>query len=183
MTRSTPGRVMAFPRKTDCAVDGTYAQRSTVASRSSPAAAQRGAEGAGLDGGDHGRSTIIRAVYRARWSSHLNSTRADTPIKAFATSRIYTSLTDTTMTDLDAIRLVRRQADTANCMASACTRCLCAGPLDWSRGAVEQAATHRSKSGDCPPDVLSEAMIAWSIICCSRRSRLRDGPTPDPHRE
>ena len=36
--------------------DGTYAQRSTVASRSSPAAAQRGAEGAGLDGDDRGRS-------------------------------------------------------------------------------------------------------------------------------
>jgi hypothetical protein len=46
--------------------DGTYAHRSTVASRSSPAAAQRGADGAGLDGGDHGRSTIIQAVYRTR---------------------------------------------------------------------------------------------------------------------
>ena len=88
---------MAFPRKTDCGHDGTYAHRSTVASRSSPAAAQRGAEGAGLDGGDHGRSTIIQAVYLYQTiESSINSTRADTPIKAFATSRIYTSLTDTT---------------------------------------------------------------------------------------
>ena len=53
-------------RKTDCGVDGTYAQRSTVASRSSPEAAQRGAEGAGLYGDDRGRSTIKRAVLRSQ---------------------------------------------------------------------------------------------------------------------
>ena len=35
---ATP-RVSAYPRKTDCGVDGTYALRSTVALRSSPAAA------------------------------------------------------------------------------------------------------------------------------------------------
>ena len=54
-----------YPRNTDCGVDGTYAQRSTVVSRSSPAAAQR-CEGAGLDGGNRGRSTITRAVFRSQ---------------------------------------------------------------------------------------------------------------------
>ena len=53
------------PRQTDCGVDGTYAQRSAVASQSSPAAAQRCAKGAGLDGGDRSRSTITCAVRRA----------------------------------------------------------------------------------------------------------------------
>ena len=53
------------PRQTDCGVIGTNAKRSTVASRSSPNAAPRCAEGAGLDGGDRGRSTINRAVHRA----------------------------------------------------------------------------------------------------------------------
>jgi hypothetical protein len=38
----------------DWVVDGIYAQRSTVAPPSSPAAAQRCAEGAGLDGDEHG---------------------------------------------------------------------------------------------------------------------------------
>jgi hypothetical protein len=47
---------------TDCGVDGTYALRSAVAGRSSPEAAQRCAEGAGLDGAAYGRSTISRAV-------------------------------------------------------------------------------------------------------------------------
>ena len=37
--RHTADRVTAYPRKTDCAVDGTCAQGSTVASRSSPEAA------------------------------------------------------------------------------------------------------------------------------------------------
>ena len=60
------GRVTAYPRKTDCGVDGIYAQRSTETSRSSPVAAQRCAEGAGLDGGDRGRSTIKRAVHRTQ---------------------------------------------------------------------------------------------------------------------
>ena len=52
-------------RNTDCGVDGTYAQRSTVVSRSSPTAAQR-CEGAGLDGGNRGRSTLTRAVFRSQ---------------------------------------------------------------------------------------------------------------------
>ena len=56
----------AASRLTDCGVDGTYAQRSTVVSRSSPTAAQRCAEGAGLDGGNRGRSTITRAVFRSQ---------------------------------------------------------------------------------------------------------------------
>jgi hypothetical protein len=43
-------------------VDGTYALRSAVAVRSSPKAAQRCAEAAGLDGGAHDRSTISSAV-------------------------------------------------------------------------------------------------------------------------
>ena len=54
----------AHAPRTECDVDGTYARRSTPASRSSPAAAQRCAEGAGLDGDDRGRSTIKRAVHR-----------------------------------------------------------------------------------------------------------------------
>jgi hypothetical protein len=37
--------------ETDCTVDGTYARRSTVASRSGPEAAQRCAAGAGLCAG------------------------------------------------------------------------------------------------------------------------------------
>ena len=86
------GRVTAYPRKTDCGVDGIYAQRSTETSRSSPVAAQRCAEGAGLDGGDLGRSTIICAVHHTR----RNSTDDDLPMNVFATSRIYTSLTGTT---------------------------------------------------------------------------------------
>jgi len=87
------GRVTAYPRKTDCGVDGIYAQRSTETSRSSPVAAQRCAEGAGLDGGDLGRSTIICAVHHTR----RNSTDDDLPMNVFATSRIYTSLTGTTL--------------------------------------------------------------------------------------
>jgi Transposase, Mutator family len=43
-------------------VDGTEALRSAVAVRSSPAAAERCAKGAGLDGIARGRSTITRAV-------------------------------------------------------------------------------------------------------------------------
>ena len=92
------GRVTAYPRKTDCGVDGIYAQRSTETSRSSPVAAQRCAEGAGLDGGDLGRSTIICAVHHTR----RNSTDDDLPMNVFATSRIYTSLTGTTVATAEA---------------------------------------------------------------------------------
>ena len=49
----------------DRGVDGTNAQRSAGASRSSPAAAQRCAEGAGLDGDAPDRSTIGRAVHHS----------------------------------------------------------------------------------------------------------------------
>src|SRR4051812_48506530 len=84
----------AYPRWAECGADGTYARRSTVASRSSPAAAQRCAEGAGLDGGDRGRSTITCAVHRIQMQ--LNSTGAEVPMNAFDTSPIYTSLTDAT---------------------------------------------------------------------------------------
>jgi len=52
-------------RETDRGVDGTNAPGSIAMPRSSPNAAQRCAEGAGLDGGDRGRSTISRAVRRA----------------------------------------------------------------------------------------------------------------------
>ena len=39
------------------------------------AAAQRCAEGAGLDGGDRGRSTITRAVHRSRFHRHRSEDR------------------------------------------------------------------------------------------------------------
>ena len=80
----------------DCGVDGIYAQPSTVTPPSSPAAAQRCAEGAGLDGGEHGRSTISHAVHHTRLCVDLNSTGAETPMNASDTSRIYTRLTDAT---------------------------------------------------------------------------------------
>jgi hypothetical protein len=91
------GRVTAYPRKADCGVDGIYAQGSTETSRSSPAAAQRCAEGAGLDGGDLGRSTITCAPITPDDPVTLNSTGVEVPISAFTTSRIYTSLTGTTI--------------------------------------------------------------------------------------
>jgi hypothetical protein len=58
----TAGRIIAYPRKTHCDADGIHAQRSTAASRSSPEAAPRCAEGAELDGGG-GRRTITCAVH------------------------------------------------------------------------------------------------------------------------
>src|SRR5262249_40302400 len=67
-TKPGPGRSQLphdhAPCQTDCGVIGTNAKRSTATSRSSPAAAWRCAEGAGLDGGDRSRSTINRAVHR-----------------------------------------------------------------------------------------------------------------------
>src|ERR1700722_7183119 len=50
-TLRTAGAIIAYPRKTDCGVDGIHAQPSTVVSRSSPEAASRCAEGAGLCAG------------------------------------------------------------------------------------------------------------------------------------
>jgi hypothetical protein len=117
------GRVTAYPRKTDCGVDGIYAQRSTETSRSSPVAAQRCAEGAGLDGGDLGRSTIICAVHHTR----RNSTDDDLPMNVFATSRIYTSLTGTTFAEIRLFkRLPARDLDGARC-----DRLL--GPVTWKQ--------------------------------------------------
>ena len=87
-TRQIAGRVT---RTTDCTVDGTYAQRSTGASRSSPEAASRCAEGAGLDGGDRGRSTIKRAVLRSQVH------QVDRPIGTSAIPEIHTTLTDVTV--------------------------------------------------------------------------------------
>ena len=49
----------------NCGVIGTIAKRSTAPSQSSPAAVWRCAGGAGLDGGEHGRSTITDAIRRA----------------------------------------------------------------------------------------------------------------------
>jgi hypothetical protein len=69
----------------------------TVAPPSSPAAAQRCAEGAGLDGDEHGRSTISRAVHRARSCSRSQFPPVlGRPMSASDTPRIYTRLTDAT---------------------------------------------------------------------------------------
>ena len=83
---------MTAPR-TDYDVEGTNARRSTAASLSSPAAAQRGAEGAGLDGGEPGRSTIS-AVRHERCIGF--STGAMAPNGLSITPRFHTSLTDVT---------------------------------------------------------------------------------------
>ena len=77
--------------------NGMDAKSSAAVPLSSPAAAQRCAEGAGLDGGARGRSTITRAVHRTRRSSQPQRHRAEVPMNAFATPRIYTSLTDATV--------------------------------------------------------------------------------------
>ena len=84
-------------RRTDEDVDGTYARHSTATSRSSPAAAQRGAEGAGLDGGDRSRSTIRSAV---RHANCITSIGAAAPIRTSSTLRIHTSLTDVTESEI-----------------------------------------------------------------------------------
>jgi hypothetical protein len=93
--------------QTESGVDGTYAQRSTVMSRSSPVAAQRCAEGAGLDGGDRGRSTIKGAVLRAECTSPIGAT---VPIGISTISPIHTSLTDVTETLPLQIRFVLSMA-------------------------------------------------------------------------
>ena len=62
----------------------------------SPAAAQRCAEGAGLDGGDALRSTIRRAVTRNPSRRIAEFHPAVAPQAISATQRIYTSLTGTT---------------------------------------------------------------------------------------
>jgi len=65
----------------------------------SPAAAQRCAEGAGLDGGDALRSTIRRAVTRNPSRRIAEFHPAVAPQAISATQRIYTSLTGTTVWD------------------------------------------------------------------------------------
>jgi hypothetical protein len=95
---------MTAPR-TDYDVEGTYARRSTAASLSSPAAAQRGAEGAGLDGGERGRSTIS-AVRHERCIGF--STGAMAPNGLSITPRFHTSLTDVTGHGCGRCRLPRR---------------------------------------------------------------------------
>jgi hypothetical protein len=64
--------------------------------RQRPAAAQRCAEGAGLDGVDRGRSTISCAVPHTGESLTTSLTGPDAPMRASPTSRIYTCLTDVT---------------------------------------------------------------------------------------
>src|SRR3954471_1111197 len=64
--------------------------------RQRPAAAQRCAKGAGLDGGDRGRSTMSCAVHRTSDMLTTNLTRADASMSTFTTPRIYTCLTDAT---------------------------------------------------------------------------------------
>jgi len=85
--------------RTDYDVEGTNARRSTAASRSSPRAAQRCAEGAGLDGGDRGRSTIKGAVRHASCIGF--STGAKISIGCSTTPRFHTSLTDVTLATAD----------------------------------------------------------------------------------
>src|SRR3954452_5693324 len=65
--------------------------------RQRPAAAQRCAKGAGLDGGDRGRSTMSCAVHRTSDMLTTNLTRADASMSTFTTPRIYTCLTDATL--------------------------------------------------------------------------------------
>src|SRR5690242_8184482 len=64
--------------------------------RQRPAAAQRCAEGAGLDGVDRGRSTISCAVHRTSDMLTTSLTRADASMSTFTIPRIYTCLTDAT---------------------------------------------------------------------------------------
>ena len=64
--------------------------------RQRPAAAQRCAKGAGLDGGDRGRSTMSCAVHRTSDMLTTSLTRADASMSTFTTPRIYTCLTDAT---------------------------------------------------------------------------------------
>src|ERR1043166_1636342 len=68
--------------------------------RQRPAAAQRCAKGAGLDGGDRGRSTITCAVHRTSDMLITSLTRADASMSTFPTPRIYPRLTDATKNPL-----------------------------------------------------------------------------------
>jgi len=74
--------------------NGMDAKSSAGVLLSSPAAAQRCAKGAGLDGGDRGRSTMSCAVHRTSDMLTTSLTGADASMSAFTTPRIYTCLTD-----------------------------------------------------------------------------------------
>jgi hypothetical protein len=90
--------IASFKRST-APLNGMDAQRSVGAPLSSPEAAQWCAEGAGLDSGDPGRSTIGHAVDRAPLQHHPQqtiSTNAAAPQPSQIQSRISTSLTDVT---------------------------------------------------------------------------------------
>jgi hypothetical protein len=99
--------------------------------RQRPAAAQRCAEGAGLDGVDRGRSTISCAVPRTGESLTTSLTGADAPMRASPTSRIYTCLTDVTrgcygqatgrpFASQPAALFVQRLSTPPQCYAGAC---------------------------------------------------------------
>ena len=86
-----PGRVMAFPRKTDCATTAPMPTARPWRRGQAPQPRSGAPKAPGLT------AAITVAAPSSRPSIVPDdSTRADTPIKAFATSRIYTSLTDTT---------------------------------------------------------------------------------------
>src|SRR6516164_7408272 len=72
--------------------------------RQRPAAAQRCAEGAGLDGVDRGRSTISCAVHRTSDMLTTSLTRADASMSTFTTPRIYTCLTDATLANYGSLQ-------------------------------------------------------------------------------
>mgnify|MGYP001331369874 CR=1 FL=1 len=80
------------PEAAEYAVDGIAATGSAGAPRSSPAAAQRFAQGNGLNGGAPDRSRIRHAADHSRISPERRAQMA-----ASATLRIYTSLTDMTL--------------------------------------------------------------------------------------
>ena len=76
-------------RTTYGAVEGIVAKGSAGAPRSSPGAAQRFADGKGLDGGGSDRSKIERSVGRA---TKLRQTASSMAVSV--TPGIYTSLTE-----------------------------------------------------------------------------------------
>src|SRR6478672_1288388 len=82
---------MAFPRKTDCATTAPMPTARPWRRGQAPQPRSGAPKAPGLT------AAITVAAPSSRPSIVPDdSTRADTPIKAFATSRIYMSLTDTT---------------------------------------------------------------------------------------
>ena len=84
------------PHATDRGVDGVNATRSVAPPGSSPEAAQRCAEGAGLDAGGAHRSTIKRAVTCGPPPIEHNPPRLAGSEPPAATPQISTRLTDVT---------------------------------------------------------------------------------------